>query len=102
MEDLKLVKINGHFYLKLDDEIGNRINNGNLKLWEIAPWRNDTQEFIGQNGLGWGDDVRAYLKDSEINEILKQISELTDADVFCEWNCGDTVEDCTGYKCWIK
>ena len=81
---------------------GKYINRGNLKLWEIAPWRNDTQEFIGQNGLGWGDDVRGYLTDSEINEILKQVSELTDADVFCEWNCGDTVEDCTGYKCWIR
>ena len=62
----------------------------------------ETQEFIGQNGLGWADDVKAYLNDPEIDRILKQVSELTDADVYCEWNCGDTIEDCTGYKCWER
>ena len=81
---------------------GKHLNGGNLGLWEIAPWRNDTQEFIGQAGLGWGDDVKAYLNDPELDRILKQISELTDADVYCEWNCGDTIEDCTGYKCWER
>ena len=70
--------------------------------WEIAPWTNDTQEFIAQNGLGWADDIKGYLNDSEVDIILKQISELTDADIYCEWNCGDTVEDCTGYKCWER
>ena len=42
------------------------------------------------------------LNDPEVDNVLKQISELTDADVYCEWNCGDTVEDCTGYKCWER
>ena len=51
---------------------GKYLNGGNLGLWEIAPWRNDTQEFIGQAGLGWADDVMAYLNDPELDRILKQ------------------------------
>jgi hypothetical protein len=37
-----------------------------------------------------------------VDNYLRQISQLTDADVYCEWGCGDTVEDCTGYKCWER
>jgi hypothetical protein len=75
---------------------------GDKGLWEIAPWRDDNNEFIGQNGLGWNDDVKGHLNDPEVDQILRQISQLTDEDVFCEWDCGDTVEDCTGYKCWER
>ena len=44
--------------------------------WEIAPWTNDTNEFIGQSVFGWGDDVKGYLNDPEVDRILKHIAQL--------------------------
>ena len=75
---------------------------GDKGLWVVAPWTNDTKEFIGQSGLGWYDDVKGHLNDPEVDALLIKISNLTESDVYCEWNCGDTVEDCTGYKCWER
>ena len=45
-------------------------------LWEIAPWTNDTNEFIGQSLFGWDDDVRGHLNDPEIDAVLRQINNL--------------------------
>ena len=49
---------------------------GGPKLWEIAPWRNDTNEFIGQSLFSWDDDVKGYLQDPDVHSILGQISRL--------------------------
>ena len=45
-------------------------------LWEIAPWTNDTNEFIGRSLFGWDDDVRGRLNDPEIDAVLRQINNL--------------------------
>ena len=45
-------------------------------LWEIAPWTNDTNEFIGQSVFSWDDDVKGRLNDPEVDRILKQIEGL--------------------------
>tara|TARA_B100001287_G_C22665452_1_gene522593 strand:+ start:1384 stop:1650 length:267 start_codon:yes stop_codon:yes gene_type:complete len=52
---------------------------GGPKLWEIAPWTNDTNEFIGESLLGWGDDVKGYLHDPDVHAILGTISRLPNA-----------------------
>tara|TARA_Y100001937_G_C7020594_1_gene285240 strand:- start:304 stop:573 length:270 start_codon:yes stop_codon:yes gene_type:complete len=44
--------------------------------WEIAPWTNDTKEFIGQSIFKWEDDVRGYLNDPQVDQILRRISNL--------------------------
>ena len=49
---------------------------GGPKLWEIAPWTNDTNEFIGQSMFSWDDDVKGYLQDPDVHSILGQISRL--------------------------
>ena len=49
---------------------------GGPKLWEIAPWTNDTNEFIGQSVFSWDDDVKGYLQDPDVHSILGQISRL--------------------------
>ena len=49
---------------------------GGPKLWEIAPWTNDTKEFIGQSIFKWEDDVRGYLNDPQVDQILRRISNL--------------------------
>ena len=49
---------------------------GSKGLWEIAPWTNDTNEFIGQSMFGWDDDVRGHLNDPEIDAVLRQINNL--------------------------
>ena len=49
---------------------------GSKGLWEIAPWTNDTNEFIGQSLFGWDDDVRGHLNDPEIDAVLRQINNL--------------------------
>ena len=49
---------------------------GGPKLWEIAPWTNDTNEFIGQRVFSWDDDVKGYLQDPDVHSILGQISRL--------------------------
>ena len=60
---------------------GEHTYGGPQDKWEIAPWTNDTNEFIGQSIFGWGDDVKGYLNDPEVDRILKHIAELevTDA-----------------------
>ena len=45
------------------------------------------------------DDVLGHLNDPQVDRILRQIKDLDGYDVYCE-HCGDTVADCTGYKCW--
>ena len=52
---------------------------GDKGLWEIAPWTNDTNEFIGQSVLECGDDVRGHLHDPDVHAILGTISRLTNA-----------------------
>ena len=52
---------------------------GGPKLWEIAPWTNDTNEFIGQSVFSWDDDVKGYLQDPDVHSILGQISRLPNA-----------------------
>ena len=47
--------------------------------WEIAPWRDDNREFIGQSMLDWYDDVKGHLHDADVHSILGQISRLPDA-----------------------
>lgn len=67
--------------------------------WEVAVLDGDGELCYNTNIT---EDVIGHLNDPEVDSILLQISKLTDADVYCEWNCGDTVEDCTGYKCWER
>ena len=45
-------------------------------LWEIAPWTNDTNEFIGMSMLGWADDVKGRLQDPDVHAELGKISRL--------------------------
>ena len=45
-------------------------------LWEIAPWTNDTKEFIGMSMLGWADDVKGRLHDPDVHAELGKISRL--------------------------
>ena len=52
---------------------------GGPKLWEIAPWTNDTNEFIGQSMFNWEDDVKGYLQDPDVHAILGTISRLPSA-----------------------
>tara|TARA_B100000073_G_scaffold274221_1_gene234149 strand:- start:608 stop:874 length:267 start_codon:yes stop_codon:yes gene_type:complete len=52
---------------------------GGPNLWEIAPWTNDTNEFIGVSLLGWSDDVKGYLHDPDVHAILGNISRLPSA-----------------------
>jgi len=47
------------------------------------------------------DDVLGHLNDPQVDQILRQIKDLDGYDVYCE-HCGDTIADCTGYKCWIR
>ncbi|MDA8847313.1 hypothetical protein N9J02_01635 [bacterium] len=67
--------------------------------WEVAVLDGDGELCYNTNVT---EDVIGNLNDPEVDSILLQISKLTDSDVYCEWNCGDTVEDCTGYKCWER
>jgi hypothetical protein len=71
---------------------------GDQGLWELAVLKGE--ELCYNTPIT--DDVLGRLNDPEVDSYLRQISQLTDADVYCEWNCGDTVEDCTGYKCWER
>ena len=52
---------------------------GGPKLWEIAPWTNDTNELIGQSMFNWEDDVKGYLQDPDVHAILGTISRLPSA-----------------------
>ena len=71
---------------------------GDQGLWELAVLKGE--ELCYNTPIT--DDVLGRLNDPEVDDYLRQISQLTDADVYCEWNCGDTIEDCTGYKCWER
>ena len=71
---------------------------GKSGLWELAVLKDN--ELCYTTDIT--SDVMGHLNDPEVDRILNQISELTDANVYCEWGCGDTVEDCTGYKCWER
>ena len=71
---------------------------GDQGLWELAVLKGE--ELCYNTPIT--DDVLGRLNDPEVDNYLIQISQLTDADVYCEWNCGDTIEDCTGYKCWER
>ena len=71
---------------------------GSDGLWELAVLKEE--ELCYDTSIT--NDVLGRLNDPEVDNYLRQIAQLTDADVFCEWGCGDTVEDCTGYKCWER
>ena len=71
---------------------------GSDGLWELAVLKEE--ELCYDTSIT--NDVLGRLNDPEVDNYLRQISQLTDADVYCEWGCGDTVEDCTGYKCWER
>ena len=52
---------------------------GDKGLWELAPWTNNTNEFIGMSMLNWEDDVIGNLHDPDVHAILGTISRLPSA-----------------------
>ena len=66
--------------------------------WELAVLDN-TGELCYNTNIT--EDVVGHLNDPEVDQLLRKIKDLDGFDVYCE-HCGDTVAECTGYKCWIR
>ena len=71
---------------------------GKKGLWELAVLDAD-------GGLCYDTDITSdvigHLNDPQVDELLRKIKDLDGYDIECE-HCGDTLADCTGYKCWIR
>ena len=86
MKDLRLVKINGHFYLKLDDEIGNRVNNGNLKIsfQENQIKFTEDKDTIESYWNRAAKEFKRELFMNTIRPILKEIMGYSYTELECE------------------
>jgi|TARA_B100001094_G_C17658325_1_gene542962 hypothetical protein len=71
---------------------------GDKGLWELAVIDEDGSPTYNTSIT---DDVIGHLNDPQVDELLRKIKDLDGYDIECE-HCGDTLADCTGYKCWIR